>query len=218
MSRPLYMNMRRPRPNTRFRRTVYWISRILLLIAFAGLVYHEWKTPGNARRAGPARRDATIAREARVLVPVDPRAVWVDDGDTVRITWLDAQPERVRLLGIDAPEVANKRYPDRKNQHYGPESKAFARRYILGAQRLELLRAPSLDRYGRTLGYLFVDGVNYSVLAVENHMAESTIDRFGDNGFPEEAAQVEAAARRAGPPPFESPKDFRDRMPARKGA
>jgi micrococcal nuclease len=157
-------------------------------------------------------------RQARVRVPVDPRTVWVDDGDTIRISWPDAPAERVRLLGIDAPEVANPRYPSHQEQPYGAEAKAFARRVILGARRLELVRAPKLDRFERTLGYLFVDGVNYSVLAVENHMAESTVDRFGDNGFPEEAVQVRKAARRAGPPPFESPAKFRDRTKGRKDA
>jgi micrococcal nuclease len=142
----------------------------------------------------------------------------VDDGDTIRISWPNAPAERVRVLGIDAPEVANPRYPEHQEQPYGAEAKAFARKYILGAGRLELLRAPKPDRYGRTLGYLFVNGVNYSVLAVANHMAESTVDRFGDNGFPEEAAQVREAARRAGPPPFESPYEFRNRTIGRKRA
>jgi hypothetical protein len=49
-------------------------------------------------------------------------------------------------------------------------------------------------------------------------MAESTVDRFGDNGFPEEAEQVREAARRAGPPPFESPVKFRDRTMGRDRA
>jgi endonuclease YncB( thermonuclease family) len=145
-------------------------------------------------------------------VPVDPRKVWVDDGDTIRIDWPDAPRETVRLLGIDAPEIHHTRNPSSLDQPYGRESLDFARRRILGAGRLELLRSSRGDRFGRTLGYVFVDGLNYSVLAIENHLAESTIVRFGDSGFPEEAAAVSAAARRAGPMPFESPVRFRDRM------
>ncbi|MDR3622193.1 MAG: thermonuclease family protein [Paludisphaera borealis] len=211
---------RAPRPFPRLRRILYWLPRIVLLIAIASLVYYDRTHPGNGRRGGPERRGrgGEVGRLARVRVVVDPGTVWVDDGDTIRISWPDAPAERVRVLGIDAPEVANARYPDHKEQPYGAEAKAFARRVILGARRLELLRAPKPDRYDRTLGYLFVDGVNYSVLAVENHMAESTVDRFGDNGFPEEAAQVREAARRAGPPPFESPVQFRDRTTGRKRA
>ncbi len=93
----------------------------------------------------------------------------------------------------------------------GASALEFARRKILGASRVELLRAAHRDRYLRTLGYVFVDGVNYSRLAIENHLAECTIDRFGDSGFPGEAAEVRAAELLAGPPPFESPVRFRER-------
>jgi endonuclease YncB( thermonuclease family) len=136
----------------------------------------------------------------------------VDDGDTIRIAWPDAPRETVRLLGIDAPEVRHKNDSIPEDQPQGPESLAFARSRILGARRLELVRASHRDRFGRTLGYLYVNGLNYSVLAIENHMAESTIERFGDSGFPREAAEVRQAAHRVGPPPFESPVRFRDRM------
>ena len=75
---------------------------------------------------------------------------------------------------------------------------------------------PSMSRYLRpTCGLLanasnatpfgsepWVCGVNYSGLAIENHMAECTIDRFGGSGFPREAAEDREAEHRAGPPPF----------------
>jgi len=189
---------------------MFYVRVALAILAAGFVVYREWHRGPVPRRGGGA------VREARVRVAVDPGSVWVDDGDTVRIRWPDAPAERVRILGIDAPEVANRRDPGRKAQEYGDAARDFARRAILGATRLELLRAPRPDRYGRTLGYLFLDGENYSVLAVEAHMAESTVGRFGDEGFPREAAEVQAAARRAGPPPFESPKAFRDREAARK--
>ena len=199
----------RRRPSSQRRRWWFRIRLVLTLAALAFLAYREWSRPA-------APRNRPDGRPALVRVDVDPRVVWVDDGDTIRIRWPHSPSERVRILGIDAPEVANARYPERKEQEYGEEARAFARRLILGAGRLELLRARRSDQYGRTLGYLFVDGRNYSVAAVENHMAESTIDRFGDNGLPAEAAQVQAAARRAGPPPFESPRVFRDRTAGRK--
>jgi len=151
------------------------------------------------------------ARPVGTRVVVDPARVWVDDGDTIRITWPDAPPETVRILGIDAPEIGHKNDPTAADQPYGRESLAFARQHLLVARRLELVRAAHPDRFLRTLGYLFVDGVNYSTLAVENHMAECTIEHYGDSGFPREAAEVRAAGRRAGPPPFESPARFRER-------
>jgi|GEM_PF-893067 len=190
---------------------------LLLLVALALGVLRSrtgLRLPSIARWA--TSRTLPI-RPAGTRVLVDPATVWVDDGDTIRITWPDAPRETVRILGIDAPEVRHRSNPNAADQPYGPESLAFARRHLLGASRLELLRAAHRDRFRRTLGYLFVDGVNYSTLAVENHMAESTIDRFGNSGFPREAGEVREAARRAGPPPFESPVRFRDRINATAG-
>src|SRR4051812_14029074 len=78
---------------------------------------------------GSAR--STPHRTAGVRVPVDPRTVWVDDGDTIRITWPDAPRETVRLLGIDAPEIRHTRNPGSVDQPYGRESLEFAKRQIL---------------------------------------------------------------------------------------
>ena len=80
------------------------------------------------------------------------------------------------------------------------------------APRVELLRSATLDPYGRTLGYLFLGARNYSVLVVAARLAEESVTRYGDNGLPREAADVMAAAKAAGPPPFQSPADFRARM------
>ena len=195
------------------------VRRVLLLLVLAAIVAGalRWRHGPRFRLPRPApwakSRTLPVRPDGR-RVAVDPATVWVDDGDTIRITWPDAPRETVRILGIDAPEVRHAHDPIPEDQPHGPESLAFARQRILGARRLELLRATHRDRFGRTLGYLFVDGTNYSVLAIEHHMAESTIDRFGDSGFPSQAAQVREAARRAGPPPFESPARFRDRMAA----
>ena len=183
----------------------------LLLVGLAFWAYHGSSLHRNARRGPRAWPSTTVRRPYGVRVVVDPATVWVDDGDTIRITWPDAPRETVRLLGIDAPEVRHRRGGLLEGQPHGVEALEFARRLILGARRLELLRAHTLDRYNRTLGYVFVDGANFSALAVENHMAESTLDRYGDNGFPREAAEIRSAARRAGPPPFESPAVFRAR-------
>jgi micrococcal nuclease len=195
------------------------LRRVVLLLILAAIVagaFHSRRGPRlRFPRAAPWATSRTVrVRPDGTRVPVDPAAIWVDDGDTIRITWPDGSREPVRILGIDAPEVRHKNDPTGEDQPGGPESLAFARSRILGASRIELVRATHRDRFGRTLGYLFLDGVNYSVLSIENHMAESTIDRFGDSGFPTEAAEVRQSARRAGPPPFESPVRFRDRMGA----
>jgi len=76
----------------------------------------------------------------------------------------------------------------------------------------ELIRAAETDGYGRTLGYIFVNGRNYSVLVIAARYAVETVSHYGDNGLPAEAEAVLAASRAAGPVSFEAPYAFRRRM------
>jgi endonuclease YncB( thermonuclease family) len=118
----------------------------------------------------------------------------------------------VRILGIDAPEIAHPNHGRPFGQKEGPGALAFAQRVFGHARVVELLRAATLDAYGRTLGYVFLDGKNYSVAILDAGLAYETISRFGDNGLSAEAAAVLAAAGRARKPPFEAPYLFRNRM------
>ena len=93
-----------------------------------------------------------------------------------------------------------------------PRPRAFAQGAFAVATEVQLLRSRTLDPYGRTLGYLFLNGRNYSVLVVEARLAAETVTFYGDNGLPTEAAEVLAAAKSAGPLPFEPPHVFRGRM------
>lgn len=145
-------------------------------------------------------------------IPVAPALVSVDDGDTVTIRWNAQDAEIVRILGIDAPETRNPEHGLPFAQAFGPEARAFAQGAFAAATRLELLRASTLDPFGRTLGYLFLNGHNYSVLIVNARLAEESVSRYGDNGLPAEASAVAAAAAAAGPLPFEPPAVYRGRM------
>jgi endonuclease YncB( thermonuclease family) len=136
----------------------------------------------------------------------------VNDGDTITIRWTRSDVETVRMLGIDAPETGDPDHDIPHPQPFGAEARTFAQGAFAASRRIELLRGATLDAYGRTLGYLFLDGRNFSVLIVEARLAEESISRYGDNGFPAEAAAVAEAARKAGPLAFESPGAFRARM------
>uniref|UniRef100_A0A832MK86 Thermonuclease family protein n=1 Tax=Eiseniibacteriota bacterium TaxID=2212470 RepID=A0A832MK86_UNCEI len=143
---------------------------------------------------------------------VDPALVRVDDGDTFEIAWSARDTEVVRILGIDTPETRHPQHDLPYAQSFGPEARAFAKGAFAAAERIEVLRSATLDPYGRTLGYVFLNGRNYSVLVMRAGLAEESITRFGDNGLPDQAAEVLAAAKASGPRPFESPGEFRRRM------
>ena len=113
---------------------------------------------------GPSPRPQTRPHSMRV--PVDPALVQVDDGDTVVVRWSKDDLETVRILGIDTPETRHLEHDLPYAQPFGPEARAFARGAFATATQVELLRSRTVDPYGRTLGYLFLNGRNYSVLVV----------------------------------------------------
>ena len=156
------------------------------------------------------RKPQTREINTRVLVPTS--AMQVDDGDTFTIEWKPGDVEIVRILGIDTPETKHPEHSLPQDQPYGPEARAFAQVSVAFTDKIELLRSNTLDPYGRTLGYFYLDSRNYSAVVVSAHLAYETVTHYGDNGFPEESKAVLEAAKVAGTPPFEPPFEFRKRM------
>jgi endonuclease YncB( thermonuclease family) len=145
-------------------------------------------------------------------MPVALELLQVDDGDTVVVRWSAEDVETVRVLGIDTPETRHPGHDLPYAQQFGPEARAFTQGVFAAGTQVELLRAPTLDPFGRTLGYLYVNGRNLSVLVVRARYSTETVSFYGDNGLPQPAAEVVAAAKEAGPLPFEPPHQFRSRM------
>lgn len=104
---------------------------------------------------------------------VEPNAVVdrVVDGDTIDVL-IDGEVERVRLIGIDTPEVAREAFADRPAQVaecFGDEASAFTSSLLAegDAVRLERDVVPR-DDFGRLLAYVYraSDGVfvNYEIV------------------------------------------------------
>jgi endonuclease YncB( thermonuclease family) len=91
--------------------------------------------------------------------PLTGTAVIVHDGDTVSVQTSHGIV-RVRLAGIDCPELAQPR---------GPEAKAFTARLVLG--RTVRVESGGTDQYSRVLGRLVVDGADVNVALVRAGMA-----------------------------------------------
>lgn len=76
----------------------------------------------------------------------------VVDGDTLVI----AGGDRVRLIGVDTPET---HHPTKPAQPFGQEAYEFTRRMVEGKRvELQFDSGESVDRYGRTLAYVYVEG------------------------------------------------------------
>jgi len=100
--------------------------------------------------AGCQRQDSPIP--TAMITPFEVATVLrVIDGDTVELE----NGERVRYLGIDAPETI---HPEKPVQCYGPEASERNKELVQG-KAVGLLRdGTDRDAYGRLLRYVFVDG------------------------------------------------------------
>lgn len=78
------------------------------------------------------------------------------DGDT-SVLAINGKEQKVRFLLIDTPETVKANTPV---QSFGPEASARTKELLTQAQVIEFRydQGDKVDRYGRTLDYIFVDG------------------------------------------------------------
>src|SRR5215470_4939736 len=103
---------------------------------------------------------AVVAALSATACADEPESAWVSsvvDGDTIRVD-LRGRTITVRLIGVDTPEVADRNDPAAPPQPFACEAAAYTRRTLTGkAVRLEYEPEERLDRYGRSLAYVFLD-------------------------------------------------------------
>jgi endonuclease YncB( thermonuclease family) len=109
------------------------VARLLPLLPALGLAL--------ALALGP---DADPARAGRFL---EGRVVKVFDGDTIEIL-VDGRPRRIRLAGIDTPE---------RGQPWAERAKQALAGRVFGKE--VRVNEVAIDRYGRTVGEVYADGV-----------------------------------------------------------
>jgi len=194
------------------RRFGWALVGLALVLIAVGQVPSSLAQEAQAKQQAPAPKAQPRPHGQRVKV--DPSLITVEDGDGVIIRWGEKDSEIVRILGIDTPEIRRPEHNLPYDQSYGPEAKAFAQGAFAAASEVELIRSPTLDPFDRTLAYLFINGRNYSILAIKARFTDETVSHYGDNGLPKESAEVLAAAKGAPPPPFEPPHQYRARMRA----
>lgn len=79
----------------------------------------------------------------------------VVDGDTITVR-ADGKERTIRLIGIDTPETVD---PFQEVGCFGPQASAFVLRELDGAHVGLTYDVERLDRYGRTLAYVWTDGL-----------------------------------------------------------
>lgn len=84
----------------------------------------------------------------------------ITDGDTIRIVTQSHQVKKIRLYGIDTPEI---------DQTYGPEATEKLRKLIDG--KSIILDIKGTDRYGRTVAIVMKDSVDIGLVLIKEGYA-----------------------------------------------
>ncbi len=126
------------------------------------------------------------------------RVTRVVDGDTLDINVPDRDKPvtRVRLWGVDTPEVAHGR---QKEMHFGPEAEEFARSTLLDRDvHIVLTRRRTRGKFGRLLAYVFLKRGErmFNEMLIEEGYAYADL-RF-DHPYYKQFKAMEKRARRVG--------------------
>ena len=97
----------------------------------------------------------------------------VIDGDTVELK----NGERLRYNDIDTPETV---HPSKPIECYGPEASKKNKELVEGETILVELGDPEKDRYGRLLGYVYIDDLFVNAELVRGGYAE--VNSYGNPG------------------------------------
>lgn len=128
----------------------------------------------NAGKISPQSYEHEISTSAPLVqnndlfVLAEGKIIKVLDGDTFEIESRDGKVYRVRMLGIDAPEI---------NQEYGGKSQDNLKSLILGKTATAILRKK--DSAGSFIGTLYCGGEDVNLLQIKNGMAQY----FQQNGY-----------------------------------
>jgi micrococcal nuclease len=120
------------------------------------------------------------------------------DGDTIDVDIPDGHSKvtRIRLWGVDCPEIAHR--DGDQNAYFGREAADFVRSQVVG-RRVRLALEPrhdARDKYGRLLAYVYLedDGQMLNELLIAQGLAYADT-RFG-HIFKKQFAELEDAAKK----------------------
>jgi micrococcal nuclease len=163
----------------RFWRLAAWWAFALL---FTGLIALDQAGCLGYRGDDHSRLDRVDGIVERVI-----------DGDTLDVRTNAGRVERVRLIGIDAPEAPR---PDQPGAHFARESTEYATARASGRPVLiRLDSGKSRDRHGRLLAYLYLsDSESLNLAMVRDGFAYA--DRRFPHTYQRQFEQAENEARR----------------------
>lgn len=155
---------------------------------------HDTATPVQPQENGlpPGMTRAGLEKPVELLQPASSKAgrvasltgkvIKVADGDTITVLAPNKDWVKVRLEGIDAPE---------KSQEFGEASRLALSALVAG--KIVEVFSTGEDRYGRTLGWVEVDGIDVNRRMVADGLAW----QYTKYNSETELAQLQAEAKRS---------------------
>lgn len=121
------------------------------------------------------------------------KVIRVYDGDTVLVSQPNKKGEKVRMIGIDAPEMYKKdRMPA---QPYSRKAKRYLSNRILNRQvQIDMY---GRDRYERILGVILLDGTDINLEMVSAGLAEVYRGKMEESFDAEPYREAQAEARQS---------------------
>ena len=129
------------------------------------------------------------------LDPITAQVERVIDGDTIRVRYQGQEHYTVRLIDVDTPET---KHPTKAVQFFGREASAFTKAALEGkaVQLAKDRTGDTIDRYGRLLRYVLLDGDNFNARLIREGYAHAY--RLFPFSKRKEFIQLEEQARRRG--------------------
>lgn len=165
-----------------------WILAVALFVSAAAC------SPAPPGSSHPSYRGARLVAISDIAF---------DDGDTFEI-----KGRTIRVLGIDAPEIAHPDLGVHEAQPFGIEAADSTRTWLTRARRVEVVYG-GRDIYDRTLAHVFVDGELLSCRLIRRGLAYETVSHYGDGGFPDLAQRILDIWRSSPTPQFEPPYEWK---------
>lgn len=138
----------------------------------------------------------TMVGKAEPIPTPTAEVLRVVDGDTIAVRDDNRGRLKVRIIGLDSPEVHR---PGMSVGCFGPEASEYADKMLTG-QRVALVSDPDgdqTDRYGRTLAEVFLsDGRNFAVESVRTGHAKAYVYGHRPSKWAGEIAAAEDEARK----------------------
>lgn len=165
----------------------------VLLLLLSSLGVAQQPAPPQLQ---PAQSPAVVSNNLQLVI--DGKVTNVHDGDTVTVIDRNNRKFHIRLAGIDAPEI---------KQEFGPVSQQNLSRMVLG-QDVSIFWS-KVDRYGRTVGTIKIDGRDINIEQVKGGMAWH-FKKYADEQDPVDrvtyaAAEEQARAAKLGLWQYENP-------------